>query len=586
MPPLLSVWRWRTLVLLALLTSFAPVPATFAAELRCVVIEVFIRGENERSIEASQYVEKTYAGKPGLKVVYRDVEAKESNLARFYQIAKHFSIEKPGLPAFYAAGRFDHGWDEKITPARLEEALTVEVFVRHDCPRCQQAKPYLRDTVAPKYPGLKFVFKDIVLETGVSVRMQEVANRYRVTGTGVPALHAAGKFQVGFNDIVSTGKQWEDTLRSVTLECKPEAPAPPPAAPPAQAFRSDRDPRFHYPAPWGQVWADDAPPPALDDNAAPPPALDDNAAPPPALDDNAAPPPALEDAPPSLIPPMDENENQEAPGSKTRKLALPEETGAAESIAIAPSTSSDIVRLPVLGDVNWRQWGLPAFTIMVGLVDGFNPCAMWVLMFLLSVLVNLKDRWKILAVAGSFVFISGAAYFAFMAAWLSVFQLIGLVRAAQVALGILGTTVGVIHVKDFFAFKKGVSLSIPESAKSGVAARVRKIVMAESLIGAVIGACVLAVLVNIVELLCTAGLPAMYTGVLTMQNLPRWMDYLYLLLYIAAYMFDDSLMVAVVVITLGKHRLQEQGGRVLKLISGSVILAIGLLMLFKPEWLG
>lgn len=569
----MTVWRACAFALLALLTSFTPLPALQAAETRCVVLEVFVRGENERSAEARAFVDKTYAGKPGLKVVYRDVEAKESNLERFYKIAEHFKIEKAGMPAFYVAGRFDHGWDEKVTPARLDEALTVEVFVRHDCPRCQQAKPFLQNTVAPKYPGFKFVFKDIVLEAGVSARMNEVAQRYRVTGTGVPAVHAAGKFQVGFNDIISTGKQWEDTLKAVTLECAPAA-AP---SPPAEARYRNEKPRFHYPTIWGQAWADDAPPPALTEDEAPPPALDDAAAPPPVADDAAVPPSVIE-------PVMDD---ADAPAEKSsRKLALPEETDAAETITVAPSTSSDVVHLPFLGDVNWKAWGLPAFTIMVGLVDGFNPCAMWVLMFLLSVLVNLKDRRKILAVAGSFVFISGAAYYLFMAAWLNVFYLIGLVRAAQIALGILGTTVGVIHVKDFFAFKKGVSLSIPDSAKSSVAARVRKIVMAESLLGAIIGACVLAVLVNIVELLCTAGLPAMYTGVLTMQNLPPWMNHAYLLLYIAAYMFDDALMVAVVVITLGKHRLQEEGGRVLKLISGSVILAIGLMMLFKPEWLG
>jgi uncharacterized membrane protein len=149
----------------------------------------------------------------------------------------------------------------------------------------------------------------------------------------------------------------------------------------------------------------------------------------------------------------------------------------------------------------------------------------------------------------------------------------------------LGITVGLIHIKDFFAFKRGISLSIPESAKPKLYERMRRIVMAESLLGAIAGASVLAVLVNIVELLCTAGLPAMYTGILTMQGYPTWQNYAYLLLYNLAYMFDDSLMVGIVVATLGKHRLQEQGGRILKLISGLVILAIGLAMLLKPEWL-
>jgi hypothetical protein len=241
--------------------------------------------------------------------------------------------------------------------------------------------------------------------------------------------------------------------------------------------------------------------------------------------------------------------------------------------------------LPLFGEVSVDAIGLPLFTIVVGLVDGFNPCAMWVLLFLLSILVNLKDRWKILAVAGSFVLISGLAYFAFMAAWLSVFQLIGLLRPAQIILGLLAVCIGAIHIKDFFAFKKGVSLSIPESVKPTIYSRVRGIVNAETLWGAIIGAATLAVLVNIVELLCTAGLPAMYTGILTMRELPAWQEYSYLGLYILAYMFDDSLMVAIVVITLGRRKLQEREGRWLKLVSGCFILALGLLMIVCPEWL-
>ena len=91
--------------------------------------------------------------------------------------------------------------------------------------------------------------------------------------------------------------------------------------------------------------------------------------------------------------------------------------------------------------------------------------------------------------------------------------------------------------------------------------------------------------VNIVELLCTAGLPALYTEILTMQDLPAWQNYAYLALYNVAYMFDDSLMVGLVVITLSKHKLQEKHGRWLKLISGAVIVLLGLLMICWPDLL-
>jgi hypothetical protein len=241
--------------------------------------------------------------------------------------------------------------------------------------------------------------------------------------------------------------------------------------------------------------------------------------------------------------------------------------------------------LPLFGRLSAASLGMPLFTIAIGLVDGFNPCAMWVLAFLLSILVNLRDRGRILAVAGTFVVISGLAYYAFMAAWLNVFLLVGLIRPIQILLGTMAIVVGAIHIKDYFAFKRGVSLSIPESAKPTIYARVRSIVTAENLWGALVGAVTLAVLVNIVELLCTAGLPALYSEILTMQRLPPWKNYAYLGLYILAYMFDDTLMVLAVTLTLGKRRMQEREGRILKLISGVVILTLGVAMLFRPDWL-
>jgi hypothetical protein len=243
------------------------------------------------------------------------------------------------------------------------------------------------------------------------------------------------------------------------------------------------------------------------------------------------------------------------------------------------------VVLPWLGDVQVRRLGLPLFTVAIGLVDGFNPCAMWVLLFLLSFLASLSDRKKMLLIAGEFVLVSGAVYYAFMAAWLTAFALIGYSRGVQVALGLIGLAVGAVNIKEFFAFHRGVTLSIPESAKPGLYRRMRAVVRAESLPMALLGAAVLAVLVNFVELLCTAGLPALYTQVLAQQPLAPWQRYAYLGLYNLAYIFDDALMVTLAVATLSRAKLQERGGRWLKLLSGAVMTALALLLLFKPEWL-
>jgi len=231
------------------------------------------------------------------------------------------------------------------------------------------------------------------------------------------------------------------------------------------------------------------------------------------------------------------------------------------------------------------QLGLPVFTIVLGLIDGFNPCAMWVLLFLLSILVNIRDRRRIVLIAGTFVFVSGLVYFVFMAAWLNLFLIIGFARWLQIIIAILAISIGLIHLKDFFAFGKGISLSISDSVKPTLYARVRNVLHAQSLWAALAGVTVVAVMVNMVELLCTAGLPALYTQLLSLQPMPTVSYYGYLLLYNLAYIFDDALMVAFTVFTLSKLKLQERQGRWLKLISGLVIFTLGVLMLAAPGML-
>ncbi len=239
----------------------------------------------------------------------------------------------------------------------------------------------------------------------------------------------------------------------------------------------------------------------------------------------------------------------------------------------------------LFGTLSASELGLPLFTLALGLLDGFNPCAMWVLLFLLSLLVRLQDRRRMAMVAGTFVLASGAVYYAFMAAWLNVFLLVGMTAALRVGLAVLAMLIGLINMKDFFAFRRGVSLSIPASAKPGIYARARAILKAESLPASLVAVAALAVVVNFVELLCTAGLPAIYTAVLTSQGLSPLAHYGYLGLYILAYIADDALMVGTAVLALGSGKLTESGGRLLKLLSGVVMLALGVVMLLRPQWL-
>jgi hypothetical protein len=251
-----------------------------------------------------------------------------------------------------------------------------------------------------------------------------------------------------------------------------------------------------------------------------------------------------------------------------------------QRVAGAAAPAAGELVLPWLGRVDVERLGLPLFTVVLGLVDGLNPCAMWVLLFLLSLLVHLRSRTRMLLVAGTFVLVSGVAYFAFMAAWLNAYLWLGFSRGLQLAVGATAVAIGGLHLKESFAFRRGPSLAIPDRAKPHIFARVRRIVTAENLPAALAGAFVLAVLVSAVELLCTAGLPAVYTQVLSTQDLDPVRHYAYLALYNLAYVADDSAVLAVAVATLSRRRLQERGGRWLELLSGAVILLLGLLLIF------
>jgi glutaredoxin len=238
-----------------------------------------------------------------------------------------------------------------------------------------------------------------------------------------------------------------------------------------------------------------------------------------------------------------------------------------------------------LGTLSASRLGLPLFALALGLLDGFNPCAMWVLLFLLSLLVHLRDRRRMALVAGTFVLASGAVYYAFMAAWLNIFVALGMSTAVRTSLALLALGIGAFNVKDFVAFGRGPSLSIPAAVKPGLYARMRAIVQARALPASLLGVAALAVVVNVVELLCTAGLPAIFTAVLAQQGLSTAAHHGYLGLYILGYLADDTLMVGAAVIALGSGKLSERAGRGLKLLSGLVMLALGAVLLWRPHWL-
>jgi hypothetical protein len=248
-----------------------------------------------------------------------------------------------------------------------------------------------------------------------------------------------------------------------------------------------------------------------------------------------------------------------------------------------PARAAPAITLPLFGALDPAGLSLPVLTLVLAGLDAFNPCAFFVLLFLLSMMAHQKSRARMLAIGGVFVAISGLMYFAFMAAWLNVFQLFGHLAWVTLAAGALAVFVGAVNVKDFFAFEKGLTLSIPESRKPDIFRRTRAILAAENLPAMLAATVVLAIAANFYELLCTAGFPMVYTRLLTLAELSPAGRYAYLAAYNLVYVVPLAAIVAVFAGTLGARKLSEREGRLLKLLSGLMMLGLGALLLLAPE---
>jgi hypothetical protein len=241
------------------------------------------------------------------------------------------------------------------------------------------------------------------------------------------------------------------------------------------------------------------------------------------------------------------------------------------------------VQVPLLGMIDPSDSGLPILTVVIAGLDAFNPCAFFVLLFLLSLMVHARSRARMMLVGGTFVLISGLIYFVFMAAWLNVFLLLGELRLVTIIAGIIAVGLAAINIKDYFWFQSGgPSLSIPESKKPGMYQRMRNLVAAKSVWAMLIGTAILAVAVNSYELLCTAGLPMVYTRILTLREADTFVYYLYLVLYNIIYVIPLLIIVLLFVMKFGSRKLGEAEGRLLKLMSGMMMLGLGALMLVAP----
>jgi glutaredoxin len=245
----------------------------------------------------------------------------------------------------------------------------------------------------------------------------------------------------------------------------------------------------------------------------------------------------------------------------------------------------ETIRIPLVGEVSTSALSLPALTLLLAAVDGFNPCAMWVLVFLIGLLLGMTDHVRMWALGGAFLAASAAVYLVFMAAWLNLLLFLGALVWIRLAIGIVALAGGAYYVSEYVRNPAGLCKVTAADQRQRVMDRIRETVRQRNFLLSLGGIVAVAMAVNLVELLCSAGIPAIYTQVLALSALPDWQYHLYLLLYIFVFLLDDLAVFVTAMVTLQASGLTARYARYSHLIGGIVLVGLGILLLFRPEWL-
>ena len=241
----------------------------------------------------------------------------------------------------------------------------------------------------------------------------------------------------------------------------------------------------------------------------------------------------------------------------------------------------------LFGVVSLKDVSLPIFTIILGAVDGFNPCAMWILIFLITMMFSMHDRFKMWILGLTFIFTSGFVYLCFMLSWLSLASFLSSVVLIRFLIACFAVSFGMVNIYRYFkSLNSDVGCDVTDKKKRvKIMERIKKIVNEKSFLLSILGIMLLAFSVNLIELLCSLGIPVMFTNVLAMNELSTLEYVIYIGLYLIFFLIDDILIFVIAMKTLKIKAISNKYTKYSHLIGGIIMLLLGILMVIKPEWL-
>ncbi|MBQ4032185.1 MAG: hypothetical protein II625_10560, partial [Bacilli bacterium] len=244
------------------------------------------------------------------------------------------------------------------------------------------------------------------------------------------------------------------------------------------------------------------------------------------------------------------------------------------------------IKIPILGNINMKKVSIPLVAVVLGFIDGFNPCAMWILLFLINMFFGMKDRKKAWVLGMTFLLVSGLVYFLSM---LGINFVLGIatIKWMKIAIALFILVAGILNMRKYFKIRKEeAGCTVVDSKKrKKLVTKMKKIMNSKTFFLAMLGIITLAVSVNLIELACSLGFPLIFTEILTINNIKGISRIIFLLIYIFFYMIDDMVVFAISMITVEATGITNKYNKLCTLISAIIMIAIGILLLVKPNWL-
>ena len=246
-----------------------------------------------------------------------------------------------------------------------------------------------------------------------------------------------------------------------------------------------------------------------------------------------------------------------------------------------------LVNIPIINKtVDLTNYSLFTMSLILGTIDGFNPCAMWVLVLFLTALIAVGNKIKMFRVAGLFIFAEAAMYFFILNAWIYAWDFVGLDKWVTPLVGIIGIAGGIFFIKNYL--KKGDTLECEVTdfeQRAKISKKIKDIANKPFTLLTALAIIGLALSVNVIEFACSVGIPQTYTKILQINEVPFWTRQFYTFIYIIGYMVDDIIVFGFALMSINKLQLTTKYSKWVNLFGGILMIILGLIMLIKPSLL-